>query len=42
MAGVVCVQVKPRAGRDSGPSRGFPLSERRVHPLRRVSNSASR
>ena len=32
-AGAVRVQVKPRGGRDSGPSRGFPLSERRVHPL---------
>ncbi|CAA9375832.1 MAG: hypothetical protein AVDCRST_MAG89-4993 [uncultured Gemmatimonadetes bacterium] len=32
-AGEVNVQVKPRAGRDSGPSRGFPLSQRRVHPL---------
>ena len=28
-----CVQVKPRAGRDSDPSRGFPPFERRVHPL---------
>ena len=27
-----CVQVKPRAGRDSGPSRGFPLFQPRVHP----------
>jgi hypothetical protein len=31
-AGVECVLVKPRAGRDSGPSRGFPLSQRQVHP----------
>ncbi|CAA9315780.1 MAG: hypothetical protein AVDCRST_MAG89-1391, partial [uncultured Gemmatimonadetes bacterium] len=28
------VQVKPRTGRASGPCRGFPLSQRRVHPLR--------
>ena len=32
-AGMERVQVKPRAGRDSGPSRGFPLFQRRVHPL---------
>jgi hypothetical protein len=32
-AGAARVQVRPRAGRDSGPSRGFPLSQRRVHPL---------
>ncbi|CAA9355526.1 MAG: hypothetical protein AVDCRST_MAG89-3405 [uncultured Gemmatimonadetes bacterium] len=32
-AGVAHVQVKPRAGRDSGPTWGFPLLLRRVHPL---------
>jgi len=39
-AGVACVLVKPRAGRDSGPSRGFPLSQRRVHPLMRQGGGA--
>jgi hypothetical protein len=32
-AGVECVRVRPRSRRASGPSRGFPLSQRRVHPL---------
>ena len=32
-AGGVHMQVKPRAGRDSGPSRGFPLVQPRVYPL---------
>ena len=31
-AGVEHVRVKPRAGRDSGPSRGFPLFQPRVYP----------
>ena len=31
-ARAVRVKVKPRAGRDSGPSRGFPLFQPRVHP----------
>jgi hypothetical protein len=33
-AGVVRVMLKPRTGRASGPCRGLPLFQRRVHPLR--------